>query len=512
MSKSLMLRPALSALAIAALLAGCSLAPTYERPPAPIASDWPAHLQPRPKTPVSVLGVEGTQAAQALPWRSFFTQPHVHTLIETALAHNRDLRIAALNVEAARAQFQIQRSAQFPSVAANASATRGHSAQAGGRIVNTFSAGLGIPAWELDFFGRIASLKDAALAQYLASDEARQAAELTIVSSVAQLWFTLVADEALLTLSRQTLQAREESTRLAEMQFNAGVLSELDWRGAQSLLEAARATYAQQQRQRAVDENALVLLLGQSLPTDASAWLQQHSGDVTKIGHKLEGQEAAAAQAALAPIAVGLPSELLTRRPDIRAAEQQLIAANANIGAARAAFFPSISLTGQYGSASAELSDLFKSGTWGFSVGPSITLPIFNMGRNQANLDAARARHGIAIAQYEKAIQSAFREVADALAGQSTLAEQARAQLAQTAAEHRRLALAELRWQNGAASSLDVLDARRALFALQQASIQTQLAVVLNRIALYKALGGGWNTASGTQSSEPATEATASAP
>lgn len=490
-------RAALSIVAAAAVLAGCSLAPTYERPAAPIASTWPAaSAQPSPKPANEVSGVSATAADlqanaathAAVAWQDFFQQPQLRSLIETALAHNRDLRIAALNVEAARAQFQIQRSAQWPSLAASASGTRGHSAQAGGRIVNTFSAGLGIPAWELDFFGRIASLKDAALAQYLASDEARQAAELALVASVAQAWFTLLADEQLLALARQTLQTRQESTQLAELQFKAGVLSELDWRSAQSLLEAARSTLAQQQRQRSIDENTLAVLIGQSLPADIATWLQSEAARLPS---------ATSDSPALTPIAVGLPSELLTRRPDIRAAEQQLIAAHAHIGAARAAFFPSISLTGQYGSTSAELSGLFKSGTWGFSVGPSLTLPIFNMGRNQANLELAQTQRQIALAQYEKSIQAAFKEVADALAGRDTLSQQLQATTAQLNAERRRLELAELRWQNGAASSLDVLDARRSLFALEQASVQTTLAHWLNHIQLYKALGGGWSTPSG---------------
>jgi multidrug efflux system outer membrane protein len=293
---------------------------------------------------------------------------------------------------------------------------------------------------------------------------------------VANGWLTLLADEELLDLSRQTLASREESVRLTQLRLDAGVASELDYRQAQSLTQAAKATLAQQQRQRALDENALALLLGQALPDNVRA--------------SLAGSRLADAPA-MAPLPAGLPSDLLTRRPDIRQAEQQLIGANANIGAARAAFFPRISLTTQAGTASGELSGLFKSGSWGFSIAPSLLLPIFDAGRNQANLDSAQASRGIAIAQYEKAIQTAFREVSDALAGQATLGEQAQAQQLQAEAESARLQLADLRYRNGVSSYLDLLDAQRSLFAAQQAVVQVRLAQLQNQVSLYKALGGG---------------------
>lgn len=456
----------LMALAAAAALSGCSLIPQYERPAAPVPATY------------ALPSAQGENTAIA--WRDYFTDARLQQLIDLALSNNRDMRIAVLNLEQARAQFQIQRSALFPSLGGVASANRGNS-QVTGELGNTFTVGLAVSAWELDFFGRIGSLKEAALAQYLASDEGRKAYELTLVTSVAQGWLALIADEELLDISRRTLVTREESIRLAKLRFDTGFSSELDYRQAESLTEAARATLAQQQRQRALDENALALLLGQPVPAELLTSIQ---------GSKL------AEVAPMADIPAGLPSDLLVRRPDIRAAEQQLIAANANIGAARAAFFPSISLTAQYGSVSNELSNLFKSGTWGFNVGPSINLPIFTGGRLTANLDAAKAGREIAVAQYEKSIQTGFKEVSDALAGRTTLTEQARAQMAQAEAERKRFYLSDLRYRNGVASYLDLLDAQRSLFALEQADVQVRLAQLLNQINLYKALGGAWSEAS----------------
>ncbi|MBU1352920.1 MAG: efflux transporter outer membrane subunit [Gammaproteobacteria bacterium] len=449
------------ALAAAALLAGCSFIPTYERPAAPVPATYTANA---------------TQAsAPTVPWQDYFAEPRLRKLIETALANNRDLRVAVLNIEQARATFQVRRADMYPSVGLAANASRAPAADTG-NLTNSFSVGLAVSAWEIDFFGRIASLKEQALAQYLATEEGRNAAQVSLVAAVANGWLNLLADEELLDLSRRTLASREESVQLTQLRLDAGVASALDFRQAQSLTQAARATLAQQQRQRALDKNALALLLGQALPDDVRASL---------AGSKL----ADAPPMALLP--AGLPSELLTRRPDIRQAEQQLVGANANIGAARAAFFPRISLTSQAGTASGELSGLFKSGSWGFSIAPSLLLPIFDAGRNQANLDSAQAGRGIAIAQYEKAIQTAFREVSDALAGQATLGEQAQAQQLQVEAEAARLQLADLRYRNGVSSYLDLLDAQRSLFATQQAVVQVRLAQLQNQVSLYKALGGG---------------------
>ena len=459
-------RTAAVALAAVALLGGgCSFIPAYERPAAPV-----------PATYATGASTEtATGAVSQVPWQDYFADARLRRVIETALANNRDLRVAVLNIEQARATFQVRRSDLYPAVGLAANASRAPAASTGD-LTNSFSVGLAISAWEIDFFGRIASLKEQALAQYLATEEGRNAAQVSLVAAVANGWLNLLADEELLELTRQTVASREESVRLTRMRLDAGVASELDFRQAESLAQAARATLAQQQRQRALDENALVLLVGQALPEDIRT---------TLAGSRL-------AQAPLmAELPAGLPSDLLTRRPDIRQAEQQLIAANANIGAARAAFFPRISLTAQAGTASGELSGLFKDGSWGFTLAPSLLLPIFDAGRNQANLESAQASRGIAIAQYEKAIQTAFREVSDALAGQATLQEQAQAQQLQAQAEAARLQLADLRYRNGVSSYLDLLDAQRSLFAAQQAVVQVKLAQLQNQVALYKALGGG---------------------
>ncbi len=454
-------------------LAGCSFIPTYERPAAPVAPGYAL---------ADAAGADGLRAAAEIDWKDYFTDPRLQRLIGMALGNNRDLRVAMLNVEQARAQFQIRRADEFPTVAGVASGTRQPNA-ATGQYGNLFQVGLGVTAWEIDFFGRIAALKEQALAQYLASAEGRKAAQISLVSAVASGWLALLADEELLDISRRTLATREESVKLTRLRLEHGVSSELDNRQATSLAEAARATYAQQQRQRMLDENALVLLLGQPLPDDIRASLPS--------SRLIDA-------APMQPLRAGLPSELLERRPDIRQAEQLLIGANANIGAARAAFFPRISLTATVGTVSDELSGLFKGGSWAFSLAPQLAVPLFDAGRNQAGLEAARVGREIAVAQYEKAIQTAFREVSDALAGRATLQEQLQAQRAQAEADAKRLELSELRYRNGVASYLDVLDAQRSLFATQQALVLTQLQQLQNQVMLYRVLGGGWNEASGT--------------
>ncbi len=463
---------ALSPLVIAALLAGCSFIPKYERPAAPVPEAFALAGNDVPAT---------ARAAADIDWKEYFTDPRLQRLIGIALGNNRDLRVAMLNVEQARAQFQIQRAGQFPTVNAIASGTRQPSL-VNGQYANQFQAGLGISAWEIDFFGRIGALKEQALAQFLATEEARKSAQISLVAAVASGWLTLMADEELLDISRRTLDTREESVKLTRLRLEHGVSSELDSHQAESLAQATRATYAQQQRQRLLDENALALLLGQPLPDDIRASLPS-----------MRLADAAPMQ----PLPAGLPSDLLQRRPDIRQAEQLLIGANANIGAARAAFFPRISLTAQFGSVSDELSGLFKSGSWAFSLAPQLALPIFDAGRNQAGLESARAGREIAVAQYEKSIQTAFREVSDALAGQATLQQQIDAQRAQTQADAKRLDLSDLRYRNGVASYLDLLDAQRSLFATEQALVQTRLQQLQNQVTLYKVLGGGWTDTGG---------------
>ena len=461
------------AFATALLVSGCSLIPTYERPAAPVPSTFPGD----PAQPAGA-------AAAALPWQQFFTDPRLAGLIETALANNRDLRVAAQNVEVARAQFGVQRAALFPTVGISGAGSRSspNAARAlnpnADSVAQRFSVDLGITAWEIDFFGRIASLRESALAQYLATEESQRAAQTSLIAAVANGWLTLLADEELLAITRQTLATREDTRKLMKLRFDTGVSSEIDFQLANSLAETARATYAQQQRLRRQDENALALLLGAPVPASALADLE---GGLARVQP-------------MPKVPAGLPSDLLAERPDIRAAEQQLVAANANIGAARAAFFPRVALTTSIGTATSEFSNLFHSGTKAWAFAPSISLPIFDAGRNQANLDAARAQREIAVARYEQSIQSAFREVADALAGRETLGEQARALRATAEAETRRFQLSDLRYRNGVASSLDLLDAQRSLFAAQQSAVQVRLQQLQNQVLLYKALGGGWKS------------------
>jgi multidrug efflux system outer membrane protein len=450
-------RPVILSLLTVAL-GGCSFIPTYEPPPLPVAASFPDQTLDQP--------------AVDIRWQDFVVDTRLRELITLSLANNRDLRVAALNIEQVRAQYDIRRADQWPTLNLAASGSRQPSATGG--TSRSYNVGLATSSWELDFFGRVASLKEAALAQYLASEEARRAAQTSLVAAVASTWLSLQANDDLLALTQRTLATRQDSLRLTRLRFDNGASSALDLRQAESLTAAAEAALAQQQRLRALDRNALTLLVGQSVPE-------------TLLSPATERQAPL-----MAAVPAGLPSDLLTRRADIRQAEQQLIAANASIGAARAAFFPRISLTAGFGSASNELSGLFKDGSWGLSVAPQALLPIFDAGRNQANLASARAARDIAVAQYEKAVQTAFREVADALAGRATLGEQVRAQQAQATAEDDRFRLADLRYRNGVASYLDVLDAQRSLFATQQSLALSQLALQQNQVALYKALGGGW--------------------
>ena len=425
--------------------------PRYERPVAPLPAQWPA-------TANSTTAI----GAANLDWQTYLTDPTLRQLVDTALTNNRDMRVALLAIDQTRAQLGIRRADQFPTVNAAASGSRTPSSSGG--VNSSYSAGLLVTAFEIDFFGRVASLKEQALAQYLASAEASQTVQISLIAAVAQSWLNLLADEELLAITQQAVSSRDESLKLVELKTKHGAASDFDLRAAQTLLEGARVTLAQQTRQRALDENALVLLLGQPLSEAARAQLAQH---------KL-------AQVSFKELPAGLPSDLLTRRPDIRQAEQNLIASNANIGAARAAFFPRISLTTGVGSASSELSGLFKDGSWGWTLAPQLVLPIFDAGRNQANL-----------AQYEKSIQTAFREVADALASRNALNQQFQAQQALLQAEAARSQLTKLRLDNGVANQLDWLDAQRSLFAAQQAMVQTQLANLQNQVALFKVLGGG---------------------
>lgn len=455
--------PTLVALALTALSSGCSLIPALDRPQAPIAAQWPGTPVTEPIDSTQVLG----------DWKDYFEEPDLRELIGVALANNRDLRVAALSIEQARAQLGIRQADQFPGL--NASVTGNRAPSSSGGTTSSYSGGLMVSAYELDFFGRLASLKEQALAQYLATTEANKTAQISLIATVAQGWLSLLADEELLAVAQQTVTTRQESLQLVSLKARHGAASELDLQLAQTLFESANASLAQYQRQRALDENSLQLVLGQALPDAVRTHLS-----------KLQ-----LSQIRMKPVPAGMPSELLTRRPDIRQAEQVLRANNANIGAARAAFFPRISLTAGAGSASGELSGLFKNGSWGWTVAPQLVLPIFDAGRNQANLQAAKSGKDMAIAQYEKSIQIAFREVSDALAGRDTWARQRTASQASVTAESSRTALTKLRFENGAASQLDWLDAQRSLFTARQGLVQVQLSYLQNQVMLYKSLGGG---------------------
>jgi multidrug efflux system outer membrane protein len=462
------IKPIVTPLALAMVLAGCSLAPDYLRPAAPVAAAFPEVPQAATKSASPILD----QAPAAVAWQQFFADARLRTLIDQALVNNRDLRVAISNIEVARAQYRITRADRLPTVGLGVSGNR-RTVGDDQPIESTYQGGLQVSAFELDLFGRVRNLSEASLAQYLATEEARKTTQISLIASVANAWLQLLADEELLRITDETLKTRVESERLTQLRFDNGVASRLELQLSRSLVETARATFAQQQRFRAQDINLLTLLVGQPLTPDLS-------------------QGATLAKTELPDLPAGLPSDLLANRPDIRSAEQQLIAANANIGAARANFFPRITLTGSAGSASTQLSGLFESGTWGWSFAPQALLPIFDYGRNSANLAAARAQNDIAVARYEQSIQTAFREVADALAGQATYSEQLRAQAAVTEAEADRFNLSDLRYRSGAASQLDLLDAQRSLFESQQLAINANLLRLQNQVTLYRVLGGGW--------------------
>jgi len=462
----------LTPLALSMALAGCmSLAPKYERPAAPVAPAFPE----LPKAGGTTLPTATSEAPANLEWQRFFADARLRQLVALSLDNNRDLRVAVLNIEQARAQYRISRADRVPTVSAIVSGNR----QTTGEdtpIQSVYQAGFGVSAFELDLFGRVRNLSQVALSQFLATEEARKTTQISLIASVANTYLTMLADDELLAITQQTVKTREESDRLTRLRFENGVVSKLEVQQSASLVETARATLAQLQRQRAQDANLLTLLVGESIPENLPA------------GATLATTE-------LPDLPAGMPSDLLAARPDIRAAEQQLIAANANIGAARANYFPRISLTGSVGSASTELSGLFKSGSFGWTFAPQAVLPIFDLGRIGAGVDAAKAGRDIAVAQYERSIQTAFREVADALAGQATFSEQLRAQRAVALAEQDRYNLSDLRYKSGAASYLDLLDAQRSLFQAQQAAVQANLARLQNQVTLYRVLGGGWSEA-----------------
>ena len=450
----------------AGALSACSMAPTYERPEAPVADAFSVKSEGAIK-----------QAAHEIGWRAFFRDARLQALIDAGLQNNRDLRVAVLRIEEARAQYGIQRADRLPNLNISGSGSRDRSpadlTSSGESTLSTrYDAAAALAAFELDFFGRVKSLSDAALANYLASEEAQRSAQITLVSEISKAYFTERAYAEQQALAQKAFETREESYKLAKVRYDVGATSKLDLVQYETLMQSARVSLVTLARQRAQAENALTLLVGKSLG-------------------KLPAAQPLLAQLMVAPVPAGLPSDMLIHRPDIREAEQQLLAANANIGAARAAFFPRISLTGSFGTASSTLSGLFDAGSDAWSFTPQITLPLFHGGRNINNLDLAWARKNIAITNYEKAIQVAFREVNDALVGRDLLAQQVQAQSAVQKAEAERLKLAEARYENGIDSSLGLLDAQRQLFDAQQALVQAQLLKLSNAVDLYRALGGG---------------------
>ena len=448
-------------------LAGCmSMAPTYVRPPLPVAAAYPQN---------ATLSQASGQNATRAGWRYYFVDQRLQSLIAQALANNRDLRIAVSRVEEMRATYGIQRADQFPGISATADGSRtrtpGDLSPMGKPVTsNRFQVGLALNAWELDFWGRVRSLKDAALESYLATDAARHATALSLIAQVANSYLALRELDERLALARETVASREESLRIFRRRVEVGSTSRLDMLQVETLWLQAKALVEQLEQVRAVQVNALTLLVG--APVD----LGPMPGYFEDAG-------------VLRELRVGLPSDLLLERPDIIAAEHQLKAANANIGAARAAFFPRITLLGSYGTASAELDGLFKTGSlaWGFA--PSISLPLFEGGRNLSNLELSEARRNTAVAQYEKTIQSAFRDVADALANRQWLTEQVETLQTTVAVQTERASLAKLRYDNGAAAFLEVLDAQRDLLAVAQQLVQTRRALLASRVDLYAALG-----------------------
>ncbi|MGN7743757.1 AdeC/AdeK/OprM family multidrug efflux complex outer membrane factor [Pseudomonas sp. 22526] len=463
----------LSLISLVLLLGGCSLIPDYRQPAAPVESQYPQG--PAYATQATAFAEQGAD------WHSLFHDPELQTLIRSALVNNRDLRVAALNVEAFQAQYRIQRADLFPAVSATGAGSRqrlpGDVTGTGKSLIkSSYSVTLGVSAYELDFFGRVRSLTEQTLMSYLATEQARRSAQLSLVANVASAYLTWRADQELLALTAKTLAADEESLRLTTRSADAGKVSALDVSQARTSVESARANLARYQRQVAQDLNNLTLLVG------------------TQVADSLPARPLASDLIAQVP--AGLPSDLLQRRPDILQAEYQLKAANANIGAARAAFFPSVSLTANAGTSSLELAGLFKGGSGSWAFQPQINLPIFNAGNLRASLDYAKLQKDISVAQYEKSIQTAFQEVADGLAARQTYSDQLDAQRSLVAATQDYYRMAEHRYRTGVDSNLTFLDAQRSLFSAQQGLINDRLAQLIAEVNLYTALGGSWQAES----------------
>ncbi|CAN7454412.1 efflux transporter outer membrane subunit [Aquipseudomonas alcaligenes] len=459
-----------SALLIALTLGGCSMAPTYERPEAPVAAHW------------SGPAAKADQAASELDWRTFIVDADLRRLVGEALANNRSLRQTLLDIEQARAQYRIQRADRVPGLSASASGNRQRvpgdlSSTGTSTVTSSYQVGVSLPEYELDLFGRVKSLTDSALEQYLATEEAGRSACIALVAEVTQAYLTYDGAQRRLALTRQTLESREDSLDLTAQRRAAGAATALDHQEALGLVEQARAELEANQRQKQQALNALVLLIG---TPDAAKALPEAPRDELLL---------------IQDIAPGAPSALLERRPDILAAEHRLKSRNADIGAARAAFFPRISLTGSYGSSSAEVSGLFDGGSRSWSFMPTLSLPIFDAGRNSANLDLAEVRKDAAVAAYEGSIQTAFREVADALAATDTLRREEAARRALANTSNETLKLAKARYEGGVDSHLRYLDAQRSSFVNDSTLIETSTQRQLALVDLFRALGGGWSSA-----------------
>jgi len=476
----------------AAFLSACTLTPHYDRPRAPVPNQWPADSRGASESTASIAGAVPIQlSADQIGWREFFTDERLRHLIEIALGNNRNLRIAILNVAASQAQFHIQRSDLFPSIAASGSGfieklpangaipLGGTSSNAQvpiggtGETFRYYTAGIGFTSYELDLFGRQRSLSTEAFEQYLAQDDTRRSGQISLIGEVANDYLAVLADQALFVLTQETLHSETESYQLTKAMYDADTATLLSLRQAESAVDTARANLAQYQRQLAQDRHALTLVLGQEIPED-----------LPPQGAIIDGQ-------LLSNLQVLLPSGVLTHRPDIMSAEHALRAANADIGAARAAFFPRIELTAFDGTASSSLSSLFSKGTGTWSFAPNISLPIFAGGRNRANLELAHVEKNVAVARYELAIQTAFREVSDALSARGTYDDEVAAQEALVTADTEAYDLAQLRFRQGLDSYLTTLDAQRSLYAAQQGLVSLRQAALANQVGLYKALGGG---------------------
>lgn len=458
---------AASTLWTALVLGGCALTPTYQRPEAPIPQRWSHTADAR------------ASAVQDLAWQQFVTDADLRRLVEMALTNNRSLRQALLDIEQARAQYRIQRAERIPGLAGSASGSRQRvpsdlSATGVSSVTSHYQVGLSLPEYELDLFGRLQSLQSSALEEYLATEAAAGAARIALIAEVSQTYLSYAGAQQRLALAQEALTNRQRALQLIAHRRQAGTVSALDHQEAVGLVEQARAEIERITRERTQAFNALVLLLG---TPEAASVIPEQPRDARRV---------------LQDIAAGAPSELLERRPDILAAEHRLKARYADIGAARAAFFPRISLTGTVGSASAQLSGLFQGGSRAWSFLPTLTLPIFDGGRNQASLDLAEVRRDQAIAEYERTIQTAFREVADALAAVDTLRREEEALRALATASAEALRLARARYERGVDDHLRYLDAQRNAFANEMALIETATQRQIALVSLFRSLGGGW--------------------